>query len=155
MAVGAQRLRLHPLLPPPCPQQVIKKTRFPHWDEVLEFELAEDEPGDSMLSVEVWDWDIVGKNDFLGQVKAGYMWGYVMLCASQLNPCLRSPGKGPPGCVGSHGGLVPAPALPQQHRGAKVSAEQRTIESDRVRSRVQPCLPHHAVTLGDSWAPCG
>ncbi|XP_010718818.1 rasGAP-activating-like protein 1 isoform X2 [Meleagris gallopavo] len=48
---------------------VIKKTRFPQWDEVLEFELAEDEPGDSMLSVEVWDWDIVGKNDFLGQVK--------------------------------------------------------------------------------------
>uniref|UniRef100_A0A669PBH7 RAS protein activator like 1 n=1 Tax=Phasianus colchicus TaxID=9054 RepID=A0A669PBH7_PHACC len=48
---------------------VIKKTRFPHWDEVLQFELAEDEPGDSMLSVEVWDWDIVGKNDFLGQVK--------------------------------------------------------------------------------------
>ncbi|XP_025011338.2 rasGAP-activating-like protein 1 isoform X2 [Gallus gallus] len=48
---------------------VIKKTRFPHWDEVLEFELAQDEPGDSMLSVEVWDWDIVGKNDFLGQVK--------------------------------------------------------------------------------------
>ncbi|XP_072206972.1 rasGAP-activating-like protein 1 isoform X1 [Excalfactoria chinensis] len=49
--------------------QVIKKTRFPHWDEVLEFELAEDEPGDSVLSVEVWDWDIVGKNDFLGQVE--------------------------------------------------------------------------------------
>ncbi|OXB65913.1 hypothetical protein ASZ78_008607 [Callipepla squamata] len=49
--------------------QVIKKTRFPHWNEVLEFELAEDEPGDSVLSVEVWDWDIVGKNDFLGQVK--------------------------------------------------------------------------------------
>ncbi|XP_021268598.1 rasGAP-activating-like protein 1 isoform X2 [Numida meleagris] len=48
---------------------VIKKTRFPRWDEVLEFELAEDEPGDSVLSVEVWDWDIVGKNDFLGQVK--------------------------------------------------------------------------------------
>lgn len=48
---------------------VIKKTRFPHWDEVLEFELAEDEPGDSVLSVEVWDWDIVGKNDFLGQVE--------------------------------------------------------------------------------------
>ncbi|KAM6052488.1 rasGAP-activating-like protein 1 isoform 2-T2 [Chlamydotis macqueenii] len=42
---------------------VIKKTRFPHWDEVLEFELAE---GEAMLSVEVWDWDIVGKNDFLG-----------------------------------------------------------------------------------------
>ncbi|NXN28083.1 RASL1 protein, partial [Nycticryphes semicollaris] len=48
---------------------VIKKTRFPHWDEVLEFELVEGELGGVMLSVEVWDWDIVGKNDFLGRVE--------------------------------------------------------------------------------------
>ncbi|NXL70212.1 RASL1 protein, partial [Leptocoma aspasia] len=48
---------------------VIKKTRFPHWDEVLEFELPEGELGEAVLSVEVWDWDIVGKNDFLGQVE--------------------------------------------------------------------------------------
>lgn len=53
----------------PCPRQVIKKTRFPHWDEVLEFELVEGEPGEAVLSVEVWDWDIVGKNDFLGRVR--------------------------------------------------------------------------------------
>uniref|UniRef100_A0A8B9UC96 RAS protein activator like 1 n=1 Tax=Anas zonorhyncha TaxID=75864 RepID=A0A8B9UC96_9AVES len=48
---------------------VIKKTRFPRWDEVLEFELAEGELGDAVLSVEVWDWDMVGKNDFLGRVE--------------------------------------------------------------------------------------
>ncbi|NXX17543.1 RASL1 protein, partial [Podargus strigoides] len=48
---------------------VIKKTRFPHWDEVLEFELVEGELGEAVLSVEVWDWDIVGKNDFLGRVE--------------------------------------------------------------------------------------
>uniref|UniRef100_A0A8C8AG14 C2 domain-containing protein n=1 Tax=Otus sunia TaxID=257818 RepID=A0A8C8AG14_9STRI len=53
----------------PCPWQVIKKTRFPHWDEVLEFKLAEGELGEAVLSVEVWDWDIVGKNDFLGRVR--------------------------------------------------------------------------------------
>lgn len=59
-----------PLLPPALSPQVIKKTRFPRWDEVLEFELAEGELGDAVLSVEVWDWDMVGKNDFLGRVRA-------------------------------------------------------------------------------------
>ncbi|XP_042661471.1 rasGAP-activating-like protein 1 isoform X8 [Tyto alba] len=48
---------------------VIKKTRFPHWDKVLEFKLAEGELREAVLSVEVWDWDIVGKNDFLGRVE--------------------------------------------------------------------------------------
>ncbi|NXT06337.1 RASL1 protein, partial [Prunella fulvescens] len=48
---------------------VMKKTRFPRWDEVLEFELPEGELGEAVLSVEIWDWDIVGKNDFLGRVE--------------------------------------------------------------------------------------
>ncbi|XP_059719121.1 rasGAP-activating-like protein 1 isoform X8 [Haemorhous mexicanus] len=48
---------------------VVKKTRFPHWDEVLEFELPEGELGEAVLSVELWDWDMVGKNDFLGRVE--------------------------------------------------------------------------------------
>ncbi|XP_012660710.1 rasGAP-activating-like protein 1 isoform X2 [Otolemur garnettii] len=46
---------------------IIKKTRFPHWDEVLELR---EMPGDpSPLRVELWDWDMVGKNDFLGMVE--------------------------------------------------------------------------------------
>uniref|UniRef100_A0A7M4EHS9 RAS protein activator like 1 n=1 Tax=Crocodylus porosus TaxID=8502 RepID=A0A7M4EHS9_CROPO len=52
---------------------IIKKTRFPHWDEVLEFDLEEreleKETRGPLLSMEVWDWDMVGKNDFLGQVE--------------------------------------------------------------------------------------
>ncbi|XP_037672673.1 rasGAP-activating-like protein 1 isoform X3 [Choloepus didactylus] len=45
----------------------IKKTRFPHWDEVLELR---EMPGPlSPLRVELWDWDMVGKNDFLGMVE--------------------------------------------------------------------------------------
>lgn len=45
----------------------IKKTRFPHWDEVLE--LREMPGAPSPLRVELWDWDMVGKNDFLGMVE--------------------------------------------------------------------------------------
>ncbi|XP_053558145.1 rasGAP-activating-like protein 1 isoform X2 [Bombina bombina] len=50
---------------------VIKRTRFPRWNEVLEFDLRgieELDPVDQIISIEVWDWDMVGKNDFLGRV---------------------------------------------------------------------------------------
>ncbi|XP_032899232.1 rasGAP-activating-like protein 1 isoform X1 [Amblyraja radiata] len=47
----------------------IKKTRFPHWNEVFEFELEDHKPTEDMIfTVEVWDWDMVGKNDFLGKI---------------------------------------------------------------------------------------
>nr|XP_020012511.1 rasGAP-activating-like protein 1 [Castor canadensis] len=45
----------------------IKRTRFPHWDEVLELREMPGSP--SPLRVELWDWDMVGKNDFLGMVE--------------------------------------------------------------------------------------
>lgn len=48
------------------PSQTIKKTRFPYWDEVLELREMPGSP--SPLRVELWDWDMVGKNDFLGMV---------------------------------------------------------------------------------------
>ncbi|XP_061459320.1 rasGAP-activating-like protein 1 isoform X3 [Rhineura floridana] len=48
---------------------IIKKTRFPRWDELLEFALEEGTSGETPLIVEVWDWDMVGKNDFLGRVE--------------------------------------------------------------------------------------
>ncbi|ELW63722.1 RasGAP-activating-like protein 1 [Tupaia chinensis] len=51
----------------------IKKTRFPHWDEVLE--LWETPGGPSPLRVELWDWDMVGKNDFLGMVSDNTLHG--------------------------------------------------------------------------------
>lgn len=47
----------------------IKKTRFPHWNEVFDFELEDHKPTEDMIfTVEVWDWDMVGKNDFLGKI---------------------------------------------------------------------------------------
>uniref|UniRef100_A0A8D2JH20 RAS protein activator like 1 n=1 Tax=Varanus komodoensis TaxID=61221 RepID=A0A8D2JH20_VARKO len=48
---------------------IIKKTRFPHWDELLEFVLEDGAAVETPLVVEVWDWDMVGKNDFLGRVE--------------------------------------------------------------------------------------
>uniref|UniRef100_A0A8D3DGI2 RasGAP-activating-like protein 1 n=1 Tax=Scophthalmus maximus TaxID=52904 RepID=A0A8D3DGI2_SCOMX len=49
---------------------IIKKTRFPHWAETLELELDPEELSDEgNVTVEVWDWDMVGKNDFLGKVE--------------------------------------------------------------------------------------
>lgn len=46
--------------------QVVKKSCYPRWNETFEFELAE--PAGEKLCVEVWDWDLVGRNDFLGKV---------------------------------------------------------------------------------------
>ncbi|KAF7238479.1 RasGAP-activating-like protein 1 [Varanus komodoensis] len=51
------------------PPAIIKKTRFPHWDELLEFVLEDGAAVETPLVVEVWDWDMVGKNDFLGRVE--------------------------------------------------------------------------------------
>ncbi|XP_061116197.1 rasGAP-activating-like protein 1 isoform X1 [Conger conger] len=49
---------------------IIKKTRFPHWGEQLELELDVEEVTEgASLTLEVWDWDMVGKNDFLGKVE--------------------------------------------------------------------------------------
>ncbi|XP_029998348.1 rasGAP-activating-like protein 1 [Sphaeramia orbicularis] len=49
---------------------IIKKTRFPHWGETLELELDPQElREEGSVNVEVWDWDMVGKNDFLGKVE--------------------------------------------------------------------------------------
>ncbi|KAJ7994135.1 hypothetical protein DPEC_G00262770 [Dallia pectoralis] len=49
---------------------IIKKTRFPHWGETVELELETNELNvGGPVTVEVWDWDMVGKNDFLGKVE--------------------------------------------------------------------------------------
>nr|XP_046206466.1 rasGAP-activating-like protein 1 [Oncorhynchus gorbuscha] len=49
---------------------IIKKTRYPHWSETLELELEAWELTEGgNVTVEVWDWDMVGKNDFLGKVE--------------------------------------------------------------------------------------
>lgn len=46
---------------------MVKKSCYPRWNETFEFELAE--PAGEKLCVEVWDWDLVGRNDFLGKVR--------------------------------------------------------------------------------------
>ncbi|XP_073071262.1 ras GTPase-activating protein 4B isoform X4 [Manis javanica] len=45
---------------------IVKKSRYPRWNEIFEFELEEGAP--EALCVEAWDWDLVSRNDFLGKV---------------------------------------------------------------------------------------
>ncbi|KAM8797318.1 ras GTPase-activating protein 4-like [Eudromia elegans] len=45
---------------------VVKKSCYPRWNERFEFEVAAGTG--EQLCVEVWDWDLVSRNDFLGKV---------------------------------------------------------------------------------------
>ncbi|KAG8509792.1 Ras GTPase-activating protein 4B [Galemys pyrenaicus] len=45
---------------------IVKKSRYPRWNETFEFEL--EEGASETLCVEAWDWDLVSRNDFLGKV---------------------------------------------------------------------------------------
>ncbi|KAM4820545.1 ras GTPase-activating protein 4B [Thomomys bottae] len=45
---------------------VVKKSRYPRWNETFEFALQDGAAG--AVCVEVWDWDLVSRNDFLGKV---------------------------------------------------------------------------------------
>nr|XP_020660670.1 ras GTPase-activating protein 4B [Pogona vitticeps] len=46
---------------------VIKKSCYPRWNEMFEFDL-EESTAEKLCVVEVWDWDLVSRNDFLGKV---------------------------------------------------------------------------------------
>uniref|UniRef100_A0A670Y7E0 RAS protein activator like 2 n=1 Tax=Pseudonaja textilis TaxID=8673 RepID=A0A670Y7E0_PSETE len=46
---------------------VIKKSCYPRWNETFEFDLNESAT-EKLCIVEVWDWDLVSRNDFLGKV---------------------------------------------------------------------------------------
>uniref|UniRef100_A0A668AES3 RAS protein activator like 1 n=1 Tax=Myripristis murdjan TaxID=586833 RepID=A0A668AES3_9TELE len=64
---------------------IIKRTRFPHWGETLELELDSEELSEEgTVTLEVWDWDMVGKNDFLGKVK---------IITVHLRECIAHNGK--------------------------------------------------------------
>lgn len=104
------------------PLQVVKKSCYPRWNETFEFELAE--PAGEKLCVEVWDWDLVGRNDFLGKVRPqtlSPLLGGGALPAARLTPfCLPLPGGVQcPGAGGGRagGGLVQAAAGQVQAKG--------------------------------------
>lgn len=100
--------------------QVVKKSCYPRWNETFEFELAE--PTEEKLCVEVWDWDLVGRNDFLGKVSPPNP----VTAAGGLPGCLPDPSCPPvpggvqrPGAGGGRagGGLVQAAAGQVQAEG--------------------------------------
>ncbi|KFP21130.1 Ras GTPase-activating protein 4, partial [Egretta garzetta] len=86
---------------------VVKKSCYPRWNETFEFELAE--PTEEKLCVEVWDWDLVGRNDFLGKVvfsvqgleAAGQEEGWFRLWPDKSKP--REDEAAPPACLGFPG----------------------------------------------------
>lgn len=57
-----------PSLPLPV-VQVIKKSCYPRWNETFEFDLDESAV-EKLCVIEVWDWDLVSRNDFLGKVSS-------------------------------------------------------------------------------------
>ncbi|KFP88769.1 Ras GTPase-activating protein 4, partial [Acanthisitta chloris] len=67
---------------------VVKKSCYPRWNETFEFELAE--PDGEKLCVEVWDWDFVGRNDFLGHLLLGEVFLHPSMHSS-IFPSLHSP----------------------------------------------------------------
>lgn len=70
------------------PSQVVKKSCYPRWNETFEFELAE--PTEEKLCVEVWDWDLVGRNDFLGKVSPRSRHHCQASAQLPTRPCLPS-----------------------------------------------------------------
>uniref|UniRef100_A0A8C4WNR8 Ras GTPase-activating protein 4 n=1 Tax=Gopherus evgoodei TaxID=1825980 RepID=A0A8C4WNR8_9SAUR len=49
---------------------VVKKSCYPRWNETFEFDL--DESATEKVCIEVWDWDLVSRNDFLGKVRGDH-----------------------------------------------------------------------------------
>ena len=49
--------------------QTIKRTRFPRWNETIEMEIGKDTSEEELIHVTVWDWDRIGSDDFMGQVR--------------------------------------------------------------------------------------
>ena len=47
----------------------MKASRFPTWKETFEFDVPYDTNPEAKITFEVWDWDRVGADDFMGQVK--------------------------------------------------------------------------------------
>lgn len=106
------------------PLQVVKKSCYPRWNETFEFELAE--PAGEKLCVEVWDWDLVGRNDFLGKVSPQTLSLLPGSCpaAHPALSCLPLPGGVQcPGAGGGRagGGVVQAVAGQVQAKRGRVS----------------------------------
>nr|XP_026653158.1 ras GTPase-activating protein 4 [Zonotrichia albicollis] len=130
---------------------VVKKSCYPRWNETFEFELAE--PAGEKLCVEVWDWDLVGRNDFLGKVvfsvqgleAAGQEEGWFRLWPDKSKPT-EDGRRGSLGSLQLQVKLRDETVLPSQCYQPLVQLLCQEVKSGRQDGQV------HLVTLLDETA---
>uniref|UniRef100_A0A2K6FVN3 RAS protein activator like 1 n=1 Tax=Propithecus coquereli TaxID=379532 RepID=A0A2K6FVN3_PROCO len=122
----------------------IKKTRFPHWDEVLELREVPGAP--SPLRVELWDWDMVGKNDFLGMVS---LTPCNTICGSPVPPKEEEDEMGSLGALRLKVRLIEDRVLPSRYYQPLLELLMDSVLGPAEEDTASPLAVLEELTSGD------